>query len=193
MQKKELIYRELLYSALERKRYIFTQLELARKFRISLSTVHNALLPLKAMGAVEVKLRSFHLIDPQKVLYYWASLRNLSREIAYQTRVDKPVKEIEKEMPAGIVFGIYSAYKFRFKDVPADYSEVYVYGDITEIKKRFPKNDLPPNLFILFKDEFLESYGKTTPLAQTFVDLWNCKEWYSREFLNALKKRMGDL
>lgn len=190
MKKIEYVYREILYQALEKKVYEGTQLALSKKLKLSLSTVHHAILPLMAMGAVEGRLKSFHVLDSEKILYYWASLRNVHKDILYATRVEKPLQKIEAEMPADIVFGMYAAYKFRFHDVPSDYTEVYVYGLVDEIKKRFPATKGVPNLFILEKDEHLAMYGKTTTLAQTFVDLWNTKEWYAKEFLEALKKKI---
>lgn len=193
MKKIEFVYREILYQALENKNRILTQLAIARKLSISLSTVNHALKPLKNMAAVEIKLKNFRTLDIKKIIYYWASVRNLEKDIIYKTRVDKPVKKIESEMPEGIVFGTYSAYKFKFKDVPADYSEVYVYGEDTEIKKRFIENKKRPNLFVLKKDNFMEEYGKTTTLALTFVDLWNLKEWYAKDFLTALEEKIRAL
>lgn len=191
MKKLEFVYREILYCALEEKNNVLTQLGLSKKLKLSLSTVNYALKPLKNMAAIEIKLKNFRVIDPKKILYYWASLRTLEKDIIYKTRVDKPVRQIESEAPAEAVFGMYSAYKYRLKNVPADYSEVYVYGECEEIKRRFPQNGRIPNLFVLKKDEFLKGYGKTTTLAQTFVDLWNLKEWYAKEFLIELEKRIG--
>ena len=102
------------------------------------------------------------------------------------------MQKIESEMPADAVYGAFTAYKFKFKDVPADYSEVYVYGS-DDIKKRFPENKNVPNLFVLKKDDLMEDYGKTTTLAQTFVDLWNLKEWYAKEFSIALENKLNEL
>jgi len=192
MKQKEIVYRELLFRIIEQKKYAFTQSGLAKRFNLSLSVVNYALKPLQQMGAVVIKPRSFDVVDTLKILYFWASLRNIEKNIVYKTRIDAPVRKIESELPANTIFGAYSAYKFKFKDVPADYSEVYVYGDAEEIKKRFPISDekLPPNLFVLKKDLFLENYGEITVMGQTFVDLWNIKEWYARDFLDALKKKI---
>lgn len=190
MKKIEYVYREILYQALEKKQYVDTQLALSKKLKLSLSTVHHAVQPLITMGAIESRLKNFHVLDAEKILYYWASVRNVQKDIIYATRVEKPMQKIEAEMPADIIFGVYSAYKFRFHDVPSDYAEIYVYGAVEEIKKRFPPVRGTPNLFILEKDEYLEQYGKITSLAQTFVDLWNTKEWYAKEFLEALKKKL---
>ncbi len=190
MKKSELIYREVL-GAMEKKQHRFTQLELARQLGISLSTANNALKPLRNMGAVKVMRRSFEVVNAKKLLYYWASVRNIEKDIIYRTRAEikGTAAEIEKRMPPGVVFAAYSAYKFRFNDAAADYSEVYAYcseADLAEVKKRFPPKDNNPNLFVLRKD-FADS---SMPLAHIFVDLWNLKEWYASEFLKALEERL---
>jgi len=192
MKKIEFVYREILYQSLEKKNNKLTQLAIASKLNISLSTVSYALKPLRVMGAVDVRLKNFIVVDKRKILYYWASLRNISRDIIYKPRVGKPVQKIESEMPHNIVYGAFTAYKFKFKDVPADYSEVYVYGS-DDIKKRFSENKNVPNLFVLKKDDLMEGYGKTATLAQTFVDLWNLKEWYAKEFLIALENKINGM
>ncbi|MBI2580341.1 winged helix-turn-helix domain-containing protein [Candidatus Woesearchaeota archaeon] len=209
MKKSELVYREVLRSFLEVKKAKFTQLGLARALRISLSTVSNALQPLRRMGAVRVKRRSFEVVNAKKVLYYWASARSLDKDVIYKTRADMTVSGIEKGMPPQVVFAAYTAYKFRFEDVPADYSEVYVYcgeNDLKEVVKRFPQGKNPnrersigrsrksdlrsnPNVFVLRKD-FAD---KEMPLAQMFIDLWNLKEWYAKDFLTALEGRMHEI
>lgn len=190
MKKIEFVYREILYGVLEQKNSKFTQLALAQKLQVSLSTIHHALKPLKQMGAIEIRLKNFLVLDPEKILLHWASIRNIPLDLVYQTRVEKPVKVIESEMPATAIFGAYSAYKYKWQDVPADYSELYVYGEEKEIRSRFPPRGGRANLFILKKDEFLADYGQITTLAHTFVDLWNLPQWYAKEFLSALKKRI---
>ncbi len=191
MKQSEKVYRELLYRALEKNVRTTTQKELAEQLQLSLSTVNQSIQPLRRMGAVQVKLRSLVIADPLKILYHWASIRNIEKDIIYQTRVEKEMRSIEAEMPATAVFGAYTAYKFWFKDAPADYSEVYAYGN-DEIKKRFPPKAGVPNLFVLDMEE-AGRYGKKTTLAQTFVDLWNLKEWYAREFLLALEKKIREM
>lgn len=188
MKSIEYVYREILFQAMEKKNRSLTQLELSKKLKISLSTVNHAIKPLKKMSAVKIKLRGLEITDPRKVLYYWASIRNIEKDIIYKTRIDMPVRKIENSMPDDIIFAAYSAYKFRFKDVPADYSEVYVYGE--ELEKRFPFSKKTPNLFVMKKDPFIETYGKITTLAQTFVDLWNVKEWYAKDFLKAMEEKL---
>lgn len=185
MKKIELAYRYILNELMEKKRRNLTQAEIARALNISLSTVNLAISYLKKMNAVKVKRRSFDIVNGKKILLYWASVRNLERDIVFKTRVENTVVDIEKNMPNSVIFGAYSAYKYLFNDMPADYSEVYVYsGDIDEIKKRFGENKNEPNLFVLKKE-----FDKMT-LAQLFVDLWNLKEWYAKDFLKAMEDKI---
>src|SRR3989344_9509964 len=147
MKKIEFVYREILERAIDKKEYKLTQSELSKNLKISLSTVNHALKPLIKMNSIEIRQRCFNVIDAKKILYYWASIRNLEKDIIYSTRVDLTAREIEKNMPQDIIYGAYSAYCFRFKDAPSDYSEIYVYGD-ESVEKRFKKSDAPANLFV---------------------------------------------
>lgn len=192
MKKTEQVYREMLYGAIELKNRRFTQSELSSKLKISLSNIHHALAPLRKMGAIAVNPRNFVVVSPKKALYYWACMRNIGQDIVYSTRVESPVRNIEQNMPSGIIYTAYSGYKLKFKDAPADYSEVYIYADdLKEIRKRFPSSDKLPNLFMLSKDENFKY--KQVPAGQLFVDIWNLKEWYAKDFLKAMEARLHGL
>ncbi len=194
MKKIETIWRELLFGAIEKGKRQFTQKEIAKKFGFSTSTVFQALKVPRKMGAVRVTGRYFVLEDPEKLLYHWASVRNLERDVFFRTSVALPVLEIESQMPPRIVFGAFSAGRQILGEPPADYDKVYVYGgDLVEIKKRFPLQKGRPNLFFLKADKFLAQYGQITTLAQTFVDLWNLPEWYAKEFVKAIKEKIDEL
>lgn len=189
MKKIELVYCYILEQVLEKKRSKMTQAEIATALKISLSTVNAAIAHIRKMNAVRVKLRSFEVADAKKILYYWASIRNIGKDIVYATRADMPADKIEKSMPAGIIYAAYSAYKIKLKDVPADYSEIYVYADekqAEKIKKRFPPSKSRPNVFVM------KAPGKMT-IANIFVDLWNMKEWYAREFVKEAEERIDGI
>lgn len=194
MKKIEAVYREILYRAIEEKEMTLTQSELSRKLGLSLSVVNLAVKKLDSIGAVKIMQRSFKIMDIKKILFFWASARNLEKDIVYNIRVEAPVREIERAMP-NVVFTAYTSYKLKFKDVAADYSEIYIYAseeETKEIKKRisnFKISEANPNLFILKKDDSLNLY-RDLPIGQLFVDFWNLKEWYSKEFINALEKRI---
>ena len=192
MNKKEIIWREILYQGLEKNNQEFTQKELAGKFDISLSTVFNALKTPRQIKAIKVTGRNFILINPEKLLYLWGTYRRLDKDIIYKTKVRKSIFEIEGEMPSSVIFGAYSAYRQGFKDVPSDYDRVYVYSsDFKKIKKRFPPKNGESNLFVLKADPFLKKYGAIAPLAQIFVDIWNLPEWYAQEFLKSIKEKLN--
>jgi len=192
MKKIEHVFREILFQAIENKKTRLTQSELSKKLNLSLSIVNLAANKIAEIGAVIIEPRGFRVIDIKKILYYWASVRNLQRDIVYKTRVEIPVRDIEKNLP-DVFYSCFSAYKFKFNDVPADYSEVYVYADneIEAVKKRFPEKKENPNLFILKSDKNMKLYGKTLTIGQIFVDLWNLNTWYAKDFLTALEKKMS--
>lgn len=185
MKKIELVLRELLYLTIEKKTRKTTQAYLASAVKSSLSTVNLAISRLRKMGAVEVKNRSLIITNPRKILLYWASIRNLEKDILERIRIELPITDIEKNMPQDVIFGGYSAYKFKYNDQPADYSEVYIYSNNpSEVLKRFKIIKGIPNLFIL-KKEFQEMTA-----AHIFVDLWNLREWYTKEFLKSMEERL---
>ncbi|MEM7826491.1 MAG: hypothetical protein QW451_02575, partial [Candidatus Aenigmatarchaeota archaeon] len=107
------------------------------------------------MNAIEKKRFGFIAIDLKKILLYWASIRNLEKDIVYQTHLDESIEKIESEVPANSIFTAYSAFKFKFKKIPSEYSEVVVYGKREDFKKRFGKENkkLKPNLIVLNLDE----------------------------------------
>lgn len=193
MKKVEQLYRELLFQALEKKCFEFTQKQLAEKLEISLTNINHGLKVLKRMNAIKTNPQNFKIVNAKKILYYWACIRNLEKETVYSARVEKPVREIEKLMPSETVFTAYSGFKFKFKEVPADYSEVVVYSsNLKEIEKRFPKaNSENANVFILQADGNLKKYGEIATIASIFVDLWNLPQWYARDFLKALEEKVN--
>lgn len=199
MKKIEIIWREILYQAIEKKNRRFVQQDLAQKFGFSTSTVFQALKPLRKMGAVDVGGRNFIVLDPEKVLYYWASVRNLKKDLVLSWRTDLPIYEREGRIPPAASFACYSAARQILEEAPADYDKVYFYFDLkTSGKKPMLEERLPavkgqPNVFILQADPFLSDYGQLTTLAQTFVDLWNLEDWYAKDFVKDLKRRIDGL
>lgn len=198
MKKTETIWHHLLFSALAEKRFKHTQQELAGKFGYSLSTIHHALIIPSQSGAVRKEAKYFVLQDFQKLLYLWASTRRLEKDIIYQTRVSEPVSQIEGLIPPPGIYAAYSAARKILGEPPADYDKIYFYLKkelLPQAQQRFP----PPgkkeasNLFVLEMPEAMPSYGPVTTLPQTFVDLWNLKEWYAKDFLAVLETKIGGI
>ena len=195
MKKIEVIWRELLYQSLERGQRRFTQQGVAEEFNVSTSTVFQALKIPRKMGAVRVTGRWFTLEDSEKLLYYWASVRDLVGDIVWQGRTELPVEEIEGRMPGEVVMGGFrAARRWLGEAVPADYDKVYVYSDDAEaVKQRFNFRKGEANVIVLAADPLLARYGEMTTLAQTFVDMWNMPEWYAKEFIKALRGKLDEV
>jgi len=189
--KTERVYRETLYHRLERGETSFTQRELATSCSVSLGLVNFALGHLRRMGAIQVKDRGLEVLDPWKMLMYWCAVRDLGRDNVYSILIDEPVHRIEGSLPRSSIPTAYMAYRERFGDAPADYSEVYVYGEREDFVRRFGAGRLKGhrNLIVLRNDEHLASIG-SLPLAQMYVDLWNIETWYARRFLDGLNERL---
>ena len=197
MKKIETIWHHLLFSAIEKGEFKYTQKSLANFFGYSLSTVNLAVKIVASVGAVNIKGKFFILSDVKKLLYFWATHRNLEKGIVYETFMDVGVSEIEGLMPGGIIFAGYSAATRILNDPPADYSKVYIYAyeeNIDEIKKRFPRSTgQPSNLIVLSPYGKQKDYGEITTVAQTFVDIWNMGDWYSKDFIFELERKIDEL
>jgi hypothetical protein len=191
MKKNEWIYREILYRVIEKGERFFTQKALSERCGVSIGNVNKSLSVLEKMNAIEKKPRGFSVINWRKILLYWASNRNLENDIVYKTRADGRVDGIERNLPQA-VFTAYSGYKFAFRTVPADYSEVIVYGNEGSIRERFPERKGIPNLIVLKTDPHMEKF-KRVPLAQIYVDLWNMGTWYAEDFIRELDKKLENM
>jgi DNA-binding transcriptional regulator YhcF (GntR family) len=195
----EIFYREVATDYLSG-RNSFTQKELSNRLGISIGNINKALKALEAVNAVRITSRSFSIIAIDRLLLYWAAHRKLNKDIVYKAFSDMRVSEIEASMPNGTAFTAYTAYKKIYKSTPADYSEVYVYATesaLNEIERRFTRKNGAYNIFVLKADPVLAGRIKNSvavaPLPNAFVDLWNIRTWYAKEFTDALSKKLfGD-
>jgi len=195
----EILFREIATDYLSG-RNNFTQKELSNRLGISISHVNEALKDLESINAVEINPRSFNVIAIDRLLLYWATHRKLEKDIIYRAFSDMRINEIEASMPNGIAFTAYTAYKKIYGYTPADYSEVYVYATedaLNKIEKFFPLQKKYNNIFILKADYILAERIKNSvavaPLPNIFVDLWNIRTWYAKDFVDALAKKLfGD-
>lgn len=197
MKKIETIWHHLLWQALEKKQYKHTQMDMANCFGYSLSTVNLALEKPTQIGAIRKTSRFFVLNDFKKLLYYWATNRNLIKDIVYKTYFSGSVTKAESLVPPEAIYAGYTAGKKILSEASADYTKLYFYIDnsrIDEVKKRFPKQKTGETEVLALKLNPTEkSYGKVTTLPQTFIDVWNMADWYAKDFVKCLEKRIDDL
>lgn len=196
MKKIETIWHHLLFSALKGN-YKHTQTELAERFSFSLSTINHALNVPTSIGAIRKTSRFFVLNDFTKLLYYWASVRNFEKDIIYTSFYDGTVSEIEGLINPEGIYACYSAGRKVLKESPADYSKVYFYIPeqfLDKVKSRFSeKSKKDCNIFVLKMPLFMSDYGNTTTLPQTFVDIWNLRDWYSKDFVKSLEEKINGI
>ena len=164
----------------------FTITELAKKYALSTSVVNHALIPLRNLNIVKINKTSSKIVDWERLLFFWATRRNLKKEIIYSTFSPLPVYDLEGLMPPDVIPTAFTAFRYLLNKTPADYNHIYFYSsNFEKIIKRFPKNYRPSNIFILKPDLYLLKFKKLG-LSQLFVDLWNLPEWYAKDFQEAV-------
>lgn len=190
MKKIEAVWRELLFQSIECKKFVFTQKELSLYLKVSVSTIHQALIIPRKLNAIRVTGRDFEIIHLEKILYLWATVRDPLKEVVYKTFVPVSAAYLEGLLPPGTIFTGYSGFKEHLSCTPAEYDHVYCYSQaLLEIKKRCPFNPKQfPNLWVLKPDARLSLY-LSLPLAQIFVDIWNFPEWYAKDFISEFRQR----
>lgn len=195
MLKIEYIWRELLDRVIEKRNPNFTITELAKKYSLSTSVVNHALIPLRDLNIVKINKTSSKVVDWERLLFFWATRRNLKKDIVYSTFSPLLVYDREGLMPPDVIPTAFTAFRYSLNKTPADYDHIYFYSNkVEKIIKRFPKSKRPPNIFILKSDPYLLK-SKKLGLAQLFVDLWNLGEWYVKDFqeavLSEIRKRLN--
>lgn len=197
MKKIETILHEILDEALYKGNFKRTQQEIAAKLGYSLSTVNHALNIPTQIGAIRKESKFFVLQDFKKLLYYWASVRNLARDIVYATHVNLPVLQIEGQALPDSIYACYSAARHLLGEPPADYAAVYFYikaEQLPHFQERFPLDTTAaPNVFALRSPQNFRHTKEGTTLIQTFVDIWNLKDWYAKDFIRALEEKIDGL
>jgi hypothetical protein len=175
MKKIDRIYREVLHHHYTSGARFFNQKALARACRLSLGTVNPVITKLEQIGAIERKPLGFRLIDPRRLLLYWAATRDLSKDVLYTTFSPSRLTEIEQALAQRGVLTAYSAYRRLMRRVPVDYSQVFVYANPEAVERAFkPSARRKHNIIVLTPDEHLLrlSSNGCAPLVQVYVDLW---------------------
>ena len=196
MKKIETIWLYLLDQAIEQKQFQHTQAGLAKLFKYSTSTVNLALHKPAAIGAIRKSGKFFVVTDPLKLLYLSATTRNLAKDIIYQTYSSLPIPELEGLAPPSAIYGAYSAAGQILQEPPADYSALYLYLDpdrLDQLKSRYPFVKSGSTQIIVLKKPLYLPIPNHTSLSHTFIDIWNMRDWYARDFTQALEEKIHDL
>ena len=192
MKKYERIYREILVGILNKKER-FNQLELSKKCYISIGLVNKTLKKLKEIGAVEIFPMQFRVLDASKILFDWATKRNLNKEIQEKYCIDMNTTQLENSLP--FILTAYSGWRMLNKSIPFEYNKVYTYIPKDEkslfeiwIKDK-PITKGRENLFVTFTDDkhlIENSTKKIAPIPQIFVDIYSLSELPSKYFISEM-------
>ncbi len=175
MKKKDFVIREILYRVYEKNEFFMTQKSLAQTCNVSLDTANQVVKKLSQFRAIEKKPLAFRVVNPQKILLYWASTRNLAADVVYSTYSPNPIEEIEEDMPNDAIFTAYSGYRKKFGEPAIAYDEVFVYADPDDVKRKFAEKTVPgKNIVVLKKDPDIKrvSNNGVVPVALLYADLW---------------------
>ncbi|MFB0500436.1 MAG: hypothetical protein ACETWO_04095 [Candidatus Hadarchaeaceae archaeon] len=193
MKKINRVLREILYRFYEQNESFMSQKSLAQACELSMDTVNRVVTKLNQFHTIKKKPLGFRVVDPKKVLTYWACTRNLARDISYSTYSSDSVVKIEDKMPHGAVFTAFSGYRRRFGKTPTHYEQVFVYADPAEVRRRFPESPAErKNVFVMRPDPHLAQTNKdgAAPIAQIYVDLWQLGGDPADRFLLELETKL---
>ncbi len=175
MKKGYRVLREILHQYFTKGERFFVQQELAHACGISLGTLNPLIKKLERMRMIECRPFGLRLLDPRRLLVYWAARRDLFEDIVYSTHCVQEADEVERALvEAGFVLTAQSGYKRVFGKTPPDYDKVLVYGQAEKIRRIYGPRELEPNLIVLEPDEHLYRLSEhgVAPLVQLYVDLW---------------------
>jgi hypothetical protein len=186
-----MVWRHLLVGALERGNRRSSLTQLSGDLNLPMSTIHKALERPRAIGAVRGSASGLRVLDPKRLLLLLAAQRDLYGDIVYASKVPLSVNEIEARLPASAIPTAYTAFvQHEGRNVVADYEQVLVYANVTEMRRRFPSRRGSANLLVLEPDPLLSLYGKVAPRCQVYADLFNLPSWQAQRFLEFMDRKL---
>jgi len=185
------VWRHLLVGAREDQRRWPSITALAQELDLGVSTVHKALAQPVEIEAVRVsRLAGLVVLDPYRLLLMFAATRRLQRDIVSRHRVALSARSVEAlagEDPRMIVGGFGAVVAHLSGNPIASYTTALVYGEpafATELPAS-PEAD-GTELVVVASDRWLERYGRVTPFAQAYADLFCLPGWQAARFIEEL-------
>ena len=191
----EQLWRHLLVESLERGNRRHASLTaLADELGFGVSTVHKALQRPADMGAVKIRGGGgVRVIDPQRLLLLWAGHRNIKRDARAMKRVALPAPAIERLLPSDrfVLGGFGAVVSHEGGNFISEYDRVLCYGDPGDLPRSVREDPSGETvMMVLEPDPLLDRYGRVTPLAQAYVDLFNVPGWPAARFVSSLNSRI---
>ena len=185
------VWRHLLVGAREDQRRWPSITALAQELDLGVSTVHKALAQPVEIEAVRVsRLAGLVVLDPYRLLLMFAATRRLQRDIVSRHRVALSARSVEAlagEDPRMIVGGFGAVVAHLGANPIASYTTALVYGEpafATELPASLEADGT--ELVVVASDRWLERYGRVTPFAQAYADLFCLPGWQAARFIEEL-------
>lgn len=189
----EQVWRHLLVAAGEGQRRWPSVTRLADELGLAGSSVHQALRHPVEIGAVSVRATGgLRVLDPGRLLLLWAGRRHLDRDVRdrFYLPASAPVVERAITNPKAVLGGHGAVVARLGVNTIADYDRVIVYGAPRIDVSHLPDFAGRTGVLVLEPDPLLARYGRVTPLAQAWVDLFALPGWQAARFVHELLPRL---
>jgi hypothetical protein len=185
----EVVWRHILVGAREGRRRWASVTALAGELGLAISTTHRSLTHPIEIGAVELgKIDGLQVLDPARLLMLLAAHRHVQRDVVRRWWVSAPVAEVEGAARSrAVVLGGFGAVIAHLGvNRIADYNRVLFYGDPQLPRLRRAPEGEGTEVWVAEPDAWLARYGRVTPFAQAYADLFSMPGWQAARFVEQL-------
>jgi hypothetical protein len=189
----EIVWRHLLVGARESRRRWPSVTALSGELGLALSTTHRSLAHPVEIGAVEIgPIDGLQVVDPARLLMLLAAHRHVQRDVIRRSWVAVPVEEVEAAAtsPDVVLGGFGAVIAHLGVNRIADYTRVLFYGDPKLRPLPEASAQEGTEVWIAEPDAWLSRYGRVTPLAQAYADLFSMPGWQAARFIEHLDLKM---
>ncbi|MCL2396318.1 MAG: hypothetical protein FWC87_16745 [Acidimicrobiaceae bacterium] len=185
----EVVWRHLLAGAREGRRRWPSVTALAGELELAVSTTHRSLAHPVEIGAVEVgPIDGLQVLDPARLLMLLAAHRRVQRDVVRRLWVAVPAVEVEAAATSrkAVLGGFGAVIAHLGANRIADYTRVLFYGDPKLCSLPVATAGEGTEVWVAEPDAWLGRYGRVTPVAQAYADLFSMPGWQAARFIEQL-------
>ncbi len=189
----EVVWRHLLVGARGGQRRWPSVTALAGELGLAVSTTHRSLAHPLEIGAAGVgPIDGLQVLDPARLLMLLAAHRHVQRDVVRRAWVAVPAAEVEAAAARDeVVLGGFGAVIAHLgANRIADYSRVLFYGDPGLAGLPAAREGEGTEVWMAEPDAWLVRYGRVTPLAQAYADLFSMPGWQAARFIEELDPKL---